>query len=62
MSPLSLVGAGPREEVGGAWALTMIARWSDRGAAGEGVVEEEQELEEQRLYRRHWPLEIEEQI
>lgn len=42
--------------------MTMTARWSDREGEVEGVVEEEQEFEEQWLYRSHWPLEIEEQI
>lgn len=42
--------------------MTMTARWSDKEGEVEVVVEEEQELEEQRLYRSHWPLEIEEQF
>lgn len=40
----------------------MTARWSDTEEEVGGVVEEEQELEVQQLYRSHWPLEIEEQI
>lgn len=42
--------------------MTMTARWSDREVEVEGEVEEEQELEAQRLHRSHWPLEIKKQI